>query len=87
MGVVCKCGCQDHFWIKRKWSCECARSLEKESLSEAALSCKVLIYLSCLWHKTMFLMTGTKKGFSSKEIQKPLELKRYEPVWAMGHTL
>lgn len=35
----------------------------------------------------MFLMITTKKGFSSKEIQKQLGLKRYEPVWAMVHKL
>jgi len=35
----------------------------------------------------MFLLTATKKGFSSKEIQKQLGLKRYEPVWAMVHKL
>lgn len=39
------------------------------------------------WYKTMFLLTATKKGFSSKEIQKQLGLKRYEPVWAMVHKL
>ncbi len=32
-------------------------------------------------------MSLTKKGFSSKEIQKQLGLKRYEPVWAMVHKL
>jgi transposase-like protein len=32
-------------------------------------------------------MTATKKGFSSKEIQKQLGLKRYEPVWTMVHKL
>ena len=32
-------------------------------------------------------MTATKKGFSSKEIQKQLGMKRYEPVWAMVHKL
>ena len=35
----------------------------------------------------MFLLTATKKGFSSKEIQRQLGLKRYEPVWAMVHKL
>jgi hypothetical protein len=35
----------------------------------------------------MFLLTATKKGFSSKEIQKQLGLKRYQPVWAMVHKL
>ena len=35
----------------------------------------------------MFLMSATKKGFSAKEIQTQLGLKRYEPVWAMVHKL
>jgi hypothetical protein len=35
----------------------------------------------------MFLLKATKKGFSSKEIQRQLGLKRYEPVWAMVHKL
>ena len=32
-------------------------------------------------------MSATKKGFSDKEMQKQLGLKRYEPVWAMMHKL
>ena len=40
-----------------------------------------------VWYKTMFLMTATKKGVSTKEIQTQLGLKRYEPVWAMVHKL
>ena len=44
-----------------------------------------LSFLIC--YKTMFLLTATKKGFSSKEIQRQLGLKRYESVWAMVHKL
>jgi predicted deacetylase len=40
-----------------------------------------------IWYKNMFLIGGTKKGFSSKKIQRQLGLKRYEPVWAMSHKL
>jgi hypothetical protein len=40
-----------------------------------------------VWYKTIFLLSTTKKGFSSKEIQRQLGLKRYEPVWAMVHKL
>ena len=32
-------------------------------------------------------MSATKKGFSSKEIQTQLGLKRYEPVWSMVHKI
>lgn len=35
----------------------------------------------------MFLMSTTKKGFSTKEIQRHLGLKRYEPLWSMVHKL
>jgi len=40
-----------------------------------------------VWYRAMFLMSTTKKGFSAKEIQRQLGLKRYEPVWAMVHKL
>jgi hypothetical protein len=40
-----------------------------------------------IWYKTICLMSATKKGFSSKEIQRLLGLKRYEPVWAMVHKI
>jgi len=33
------------------------------------------------------LMSATKKVFSSKEIQRQLGLKRYEPVWTMVHKI
>jgi len=35
----------------------------------------------------MFLTSVGKKGFSTKEIQKQLGLKRYKPVWAMVYKL
>src|SRR5690606_1304232 len=40
-----------------------------------------------VWYKTVFLLSTTQKGFSSKEIHRHLGLKRYEPVWAMVHKL
>jgi hypothetical protein len=40
-----------------------------------------------VWYKTIFLLSTTKKEFSSKEIQRQLGLKRYEPAWAMVHKL
>lgn len=35
----------------------------------------------------MFLISTTKKGFSAKEMQRHLGLKRYESVRAMVHKL
>ncbi len=86
IGVVCKCGCKEHFWIQSRWSYECKKCRSRISLrSGTIMQSSKLSFLT--WYKTMFLMTATKKGFSSKEIQKQLGQKRYEPVWAMVHKL
>ena len=86
IGVQCKCGSKEHFWINSKWSYECKKCRSRISLrSGTIMQSSNLSFL--IWYKTMFLLTATKKGFSSKEIQKQLGLKRYEPVWAMVHKL
>src|SRR5690554_571444 len=62
-------------------NCRYRTSLRKGTVMESSK----LSFL--IWYKTMFLMSCTKKGFSAKEIQRQLGLKRYEPVWAMVHKL
>ncbi|MBS2098874.1 IS1595 family transposase [Carboxylicivirga linearis] len=87
IGVVCnKCGCTEHYWIKSRWSYECKSCRSRTSLrSGTIMQGSNLSFM--IWYKTMFLLTATEKGFSSKEIQRQLGLKRYEPVWAMVHKL
>ena len=86
IGVQCKCGSKEHFWIKSIWSYECKKCRSRISLrSGTIMQSSNLSFL--IWYKTMFLLTATKKGFSTKEIQTQLGLKRYEPVWAMVHKL
>lgn len=86
-GVNChRCGHDKHYWIKSVWSYECKKCRSRTSLrSGTIMQGSNLPFL--VWYKTMFLMSATKKGFSSKEIQRQLGLKRYEPVWAMVHKL
>ena len=86
IGIICKCGSREHFWIKSRLSYECKKCRTRTSLkSGTVMENSNLPFL--IWYKTMFLMSVTKKGFSAKEIQKQLGLKRYEPVWAMVHKL
>ncbi len=86
IGLTCKCGSTEHFWIKSRLSYECKICRSRTSLkSGTIMENSNLSFL--IWYKTMFLMSLTKKGFSAKEIQKQLGLKRYEPVWAMVHKL
>ena len=86
-GVVCKrCQRTEHYWLQNKWSYQCKSCKFRTSLrSGTIMESSKLSFL--IWYKTMFLMTTTKKGFSSKEIQRQLGLKRYEPVWVMVHKL
>lgn len=87
IGVICReCSNTTHYWIKSQWSYECKSCRSRTSLrSGTVMQSSKLSFL--IWYKTMFLLTTTKKGFSSKEIQRQLGLKRYEPVWAMVHKL
>ena len=86
-GVICKkCEATDHYWLKNKWSYQCKSCKFRTSLrSETIMEHSNLSFL--VWYRTMFLMSTTKKGFSAKEIQRQLGLKRYEPVWFMIHKL
>lgn len=87
VGVKCKnCGHAEHYWIKSRWSYECKKCRSRTSLrSGTIMQSSNLSFMT--WYRTMFLLTATKKGFSSKEIQRHLGMKRYEPVWAMVHKL
>lgn len=87
IGVDChRCGHNQHYWIKSVWSYECKSCRSRTSLrSGTIMQSSNLSFL--VWYRAMFLMSTTKKGFSAKEIQRQLGLKRYEPVWAMVHKL
>ncbi len=86
-GVICKrCQGRDHYWLINKWSYQCKSCNSRTSLrSGTIMESSKLSFM--IWYKTIFLLSTTKKGFSSKEIQRQLGLKRYEPVWAMVHKL
>jgi len=86
-GVVCKrCQGTAHYWLINKWSYQCKSCNSRTSLrSGTIMESSKLSFM--IWYKTIFLLSTTKKGFSSKEIQRQLGLKRYEPVWAMVHKL
>jgi len=85
--VVCqRCGCKNHYWIRSRWSYECKSCRSRTSLrSGTIMQGSNLSFL--IWYRAMFLMSATKKGFSAKEMQRQLGLKRYEPVWALVHKL
>lgn len=86
-GVTCnRCGGTDHYWLRNKWAYQCKSCESRQTLrSGTIMENSNLSFM--IWYKTFCLMSATKKGFSSKEIQRQLGLKRYEPVWAMVHKI
>jgi len=86
-GVICnRCGGSQHYWLKNKWAYQCKSCEARQTLkSGTIMENSNLSFL--VWYKTFCLMSATKKCFSSKEIQRQLGLKRYEPVWAMVHKI
>ena len=86
-GINCeKCGCTNHYWLRRKLSYECKGCKTRSSLrTGTALAYTKLSFFD--WYLTIHLMTSTKKGFSALELQRQLGKKRYEPVFRMMHKI
>lgn len=82
-GIVCKhCGCREHRWDANKLVFECKHCHHKQSLrSGAVLEHSKLPFR--YWIAAMFLLTSTKKSFSTEEIRRQLGHKRYQPIWEM----
>ena len=84
-GVVChRCQGTDHYWLLNKWSYQCKSCKARISLrSGTIMESSKLSFMT--WYKTIFLLSTTKKGFSSKEIQRQLGAKCYEPEpWSIN---
>ncbi len=86
-GVTCrKCGGKEHYWKKNREQWECKKCSHRTTLkSGTVMHGSKLPFL--YWFIAMHLITSTKKTFSAKEIQRQIEHKRYEPIWAMVHKL
>jgi DNA-directed RNA polymerase subunit RPC12/RpoP len=87
VGVVCpKCGNGDHYWKRDKESYECKRCKHRQSLRANTVMHKSKLPYR-YWFIAMHLLTGTKKSFSAKELQRQLGHRHYHPVWHMAHKL
>jgi len=87
VGVVCpKCGGENHYWQRDKECYECKRCKHRQSLRANTVMHKSKLPYR-YWFIAMHLLTGTKKSFSSKELQRQLGHNRYHPIWHMAHKL
>lgn len=83
LGLVCKtCGSLKHYWIgkENRWKCkECGSSTSLKT--DTVMEHSNLGYKPWLWG--IYLMSLTKKGFSTLEIQRLIGHSRYESIWLM----
>jgi transposase-like protein len=86
-GVICAhCGGTSHYWKKDKEMYECKSCCFRTSLKRGTVMHKSKLPYR-YWLLAFHLVTATKKGFSTKEIQRQLEHKRYQPIWCMVHKI
>lgn len=86
-GVVCKgCGSMEHRWDTKKLSFECKHCHSRQSLRSGTVMEHSRLPFS-YWIAAMFLLTATKKSFSTEELRCQLGHKRYQPIWEMACKL
>ena len=86
-GVVCKhCGCTEHRWDANKLSFECKHCHSRQSLRSGTVMEHSKLPFR-YWIAAMFLLTSTKKSFSTEELRRQLGHKRYQPIWEMSNKL
>ena len=87
VGIICKkCGCETHYWLENKGQWRCKRCRFQTTLRSGTVMENSKLPFR-YWYIAMHLMTATKKGISTLELQKQLGHKRYQPIWEMVHKL
>jgi ISXO2-like transposase domain/Transposase zinc-ribbon domain len=86
-GVICrKCGSKDHYWLKTVEEYQCKKCKTRTSIrSGTVMQASNLPFRH--WFIAIHLLTGTKKTFSTLEVQRQIGHKFYEPIWYMIQKL
>ena len=84
--VYPKVGTTHHYWNKTYNSHDFSKCAYKTTLrSGTVMECSHLLFH--YWLYAIYLMMITKKSIAALEMQRQLEHKRYEPIWAMMHKI
>lgn len=82
----CHCGCTKHYWLKAKFQWQCSGCDYRLGLRKGTfMEHSKLPFL--IWYRAMILISFSKKGLSSMEIQRQLGKNRYESTWSMIHKI
>jgi hypothetical protein len=82
-GLVCrKCSSHRLSWLSTidRWECMDCRAKTTIRSGTIMMHSKLAIHT---WFQCIFFMSSTTKAVSAKDMQRRLDMKRYEPVWYM----
>lgn len=86
-GVTCKrCLNSKQYWLENKKSFQCASCGFRTSLKSGTVMENSNLPIRT-WLLAITFISATKKGFSAKELQRQMGLKRYEPVFRLYHKI
>ena len=86
-GVVCKrCLNSKQYWLENKKSFQCASCGFRTSIKSGTVMENSNLPIRT-WLLAITFISATKKGFSAKELQRQMGLKRYEPVFRLYHKI
>lgn len=86
-GVICKkCKCEHHYWLKSKKQWQCKQCKFRTTLRSGTVMEHSKLDFH-IWYSAMALICFTKKGISCNELQRQLNLPRYESVLRMFHVI
>ena len=86
-GVICKrCFHKEHTWLSKRYQWHCKGCGFRTTLRSGTLMHDSKLPLRT-WYLCMAFMGMTKKAMSAHEMRRQLDMKRYEPVWAMMHKI
>lgn len=86
-GVTCsKCGSIKHYWYRSKWQWQCTVCNQSTTLKSGTLLKYSKLGFS-VWLKAIYVLSHSKGQISATQMQRLLNLKRYESAWFLMHRL
>lgn len=87
VGVTCKsCKSKEHYWLSTISYYKCKECGFRTSLKSGTVMENSKLPFT-YWYMAFMFATGTKKSFSSLEIQRQVGHKFYQPIWEMMHKI
>jgi hypothetical protein len=86
-GIQCsRCKSKNHYWFQSSWQWKCKNCSKPITLKSQTILMHSNLPIST-WFKAILILSTSKANISASEMQRRLNLKRYESVWFMMHKL